>query len=627
MIRNHIVFSVFICLYSLAVPTVAQAQIPGTENLIKTPEITIGKKASSTYEKLKKVVAELEGAEQALQHDQSELVRCKETLADSAERKRALEKLRAETRFLLKKSPEGSVDPALLPHIKRALEVELELAESLAFLVETYKQEAHEVTAGAHQGKRLLQHLEARLNENPEPVEMSLDEILSYLSDLRMSRISLSLLKARRAGLNEELEQSQKEKSKVHEPPLLPDFAGSPQSREQTLRIREDMVDRHVLLNMLHKLLRKHVTGHINAQLQRIRIEIYAREENLNQLEARQEAVFASLTIPKDDLLAAEDRLRTTEERIASQERRYRQQLKELRLSSPEDNEETTFDAFKAWQVRVAVLQHWLYLLDIEKQVEQFRAASVLVLEQLISRQTIPMEYFDQFKWYLDASRQTKARAELSKRRDAWRQEYARLSLNEPAPGEEEMAAVILDSYQELLDLYDQIDARKWDLEWCAELVRFYRDRYEIGKRDLFWYSWRAGVSLGVLILAILLSLMIGRLTLRPLKKRRQAPGWMRLTLFMTYIGSLILIWTSLLVVTLTQVWGSLFGFAAFGEIFTNTLFTIGDKEVSLSAFIGLIIVLMLTGVVSRMIVRFIQNHIFPYFTWDGGVEDAVPGP
>ncbi len=154
--------------------------------------------------------------------------------------------------------------------------------------------------------------------------------------------------------------------------------------------------------------------------------------------------------------------------------------------------------------------------------------------------------------------------------------------------------------------------------------MRHYQARLEVAQRDAWWYIWRWAATLAAFVLAVLLSVVLGRWTLRPLKSLKSPPGWLRYLLFLTYIGGVFLAFTGLAVVTLTHVWGSLFGFERIGELFTMVLFTIGDKEITLLAFAGLLGVIAVTIGVNRVVVRFVRNHIFAYFTWDLGVQDAV---
>jgi small-conductance mechanosensitive channel len=630
MQRNHIrQISVFIVSFigALALlPCNSRAQLPGAGDLIQSPTITIGK-TKGTADKVQKVVSRLEERERSLQGEQTGILTWKDDLDHAVQRLTELQALNKETEALLKAAgaSEGKVDPALLPQLDATTDLCIALADTLTFQIETFTQEQREVGEGLRQGRRLLRRLEAGPLAAMPAQTITVDEIIQYQSDMNVARVALSLLKARRAGLNEELDKSQKDEKAVElklEP--LVDFGGDQQSRQTTLALRQEAKQMAQMAGVYREQLRKRVAGHIEAQLERVRLDIYERGEELEQLEQNRQQLYGALAVSDEDLGAAQERLKAAISRISAEEKKVRRELKQMRLDPPAEEEAGTFTKFKQWQVGLTVLQHQLYLLDVEQQLEKLRAASVIALQKLTEGEPTPVEFHENFAYYLDSSRQRKARDELSTRREAWRQEYAHLSVEEPPPGREELAAAILDGYQSILDLYDQLDARKWEMEWCAELVRHYQGLYELSQRDALWYIWRIGVSLLMLAVAIFLSFLLGRWTLRPIRKRPNSGPMLRVTMFLCYFVGVILLWTFLTVGTLTNVWGSLFGFDRIGEVFSVVLFTIGDREITLYAFASLGVVIAVTVLVNRLIGRFLEKQIFPYFTWDLGIHHAI---
>ncbi len=603
----------------------AFAQLPGQAELIKTPKITIGKSDKSISEKVSPIVEQLAETEKRLIKEQTTLLKWRDDLTRATERVKRLKRQVRETQKRIIEEGSARVDSALMPQLEANLDLENDLVDTLSFLMETFRQEQHETTEGLKHGTQLLAQLEAPPTPAGEIVAMTLDEVLQYLAEVRLSQVSFSLLKARRAGLNGELAQTLKEKKRDITLQSLAESDIDPVGRELTLNLRQEQVERFPVIASYRKESRKRVADHIEAQLQRVRLETYERQEQYNVLEGKREQVFASLVVTEADLEEAKQRMEAAHQSIDDEEAKVRRQLKQLRLDAPEERaeEEGSFSEFRLWQMEVAVLQHKLYVLDTERQVEDFRGASAAALFSMLHGKKQPPE-FESYAYYLSAERQANARDELNRRRDAWRQEYAHLSLSVPGDGAEELAEAIFDRYQKLLDLYDQIDAGKWEIEWCAEVVRHYQAKFEVEQRDSWWYIWRGGVSLAALLAIILLSILLGRLTVRPLRNRANPPGWLRYLLFLSYSSGLLLLWGGLILGLFTRVWGSLFGFQRIGEVFEKVLFTIGDKEITAWAFVGLLGVIALTVAINRMIVRFVRQHIFVYFTWDVGVQDAI---
>ena len=605
-------------------PDSTAAQLPDVANMLQTPRITIGG-TSSTEQKVAKVLQELEEADKTLVGSESDLLRWEAELDRAEQRLGELEVRRS--RLLGRKDMEGNsgllLDPALLPQMDTSIIILDNLIDTLVFLGETTRQQGNEVGEALRHARRLQGKLTGPVEPAGYEEAVSLEEVLQYLSELRAAQISVSLLKARRAGLNQELEQSLKESGPTYELKPLPDHGGDEDGRRQTVELRQEAMELLPVLHSAKAELRKQVAGHIKAQLQRVRLEIYEREDDHGRLEAALTKVFLSLEVTQDQLSATDDQLAAATAKLSEASATTRQQLKELRLAPPDGEQTGTFTSFKKWQIQVTVLQHRLYLLDVEQQSEDFKAASQLALYALVRGKHMPKEYAENYAWYLDSSRQDNARLELAKRRDAWRQEYVQLSVAKPARGEELLALAILNDYQEVLDLYDKIDLEKWEIEWCAQVVRFHQKRYEASHRDMLWYTWRIGATAAVLLLALLASLLLGRLTLHPLRKRPQASGWLRYSLFLSYLVGVLFIWSVLALLSMTRIWGELFGFPRIGELLTKVLFTVGDKEVTLLAFGGLIVVLFLTVVVNRAIGRFLERHVFAYFTWDLGIQHA----
>jgi len=660
-----------VCFLAGAVP--ARAQLPGVGGAADTPAISIGA-AKTTAEKVADVLLSLEAREKNLLAEQSEVLRWRDDLAAVEARIEEVRALRAKLAgqqapaagaagdqvapgaAAEQKAPGAAADqkapgaptdrggagasaatdtdPALLPHVDLRLEMLGNTRDMIAALQETYRQEQRDVA----QALKLARKLAARFKESAaataEKGEMAevgereakavvLEEILRYMEEVSRGRIAVSLLKARRAGLNEELEQKLKEKRPPFALPPLPEAANTKQ-RKLTMELRDELTEASSRFSRYRKLYNRHVAGAIEAQLEGIRLEIYEKEEDLIRLEEGRERVFLALSVPDADVESSKERLDAAQKKIEADSRDVQKQLKDLRTAGAPEKTPGTFTPWQEYQIRITALQHRLYLLDIERQVETFRAATVAALHPLVRLRPAPGEFWAEYEWYLDESRQEKAREEIDTRREAWRQEYSRLSLDEPEPQEADIAASILLGYREVLSLYDTIDARKWEIAWCAELVRFYNDRYEESLRDGFWYGWRIAVSVLMLAVAIFLSILLNRASLRPFRKNPNMAEWKRYTLFLSYLAVLVLLWGALVVLTLTNVWGEVFQFERVSEIATLSLFMIGEKEISLltvGTFIG---VLALTVVVNRLIGRFLKQHIFTYFTWDEGVRHAV---
>lgn len=606
----------------------AKSQLPGVEAPASegaAPAITIGG-IKSPAQKVADIRDDLETREKESLSVQGAVLSWRDELAGQQALLTELRTRRAAAKQ--ESSVEGAVtDPALLLHLDLAIAVATDHVETLTLLLETVRREQEEIAASLRLARQVLEKLqttEAPAEETSGTRERVLDEVLHYLSELSRLRVSLSLLKAQRAGLNEELDQKVKEKRAAHELPDLEEFTGPANLRAETLRLRDEVVVQIGTLKALRKTASQHTVRLTESQLQHIRIEIIELEEELAREESRRLEIFDSLVVREDDLKAGAERLERETARIAEEGREIQRTLKTLRMSPPTEPDVGTFTARKAWEVQVSVLQHRLYLLDLELQLETLKTSAIRALYPLVRLQSPPASFFQDFEKYLDADRQDKAREELRTRGEAWRKEYSQISLEEPTSQEAATAETIRKGYREVLDLYDRMDSRKWEMEWCAEVVRYYNDLFQSTQRDFLWYSWRSVVTLLAFLLGVLASIFLGRVTIRPIRRREELGDWARYGLFLGYLSGFVGLWLVMVASVSTWIWGVPFGWERLTEVMNFTLFAVGDREITLKSIASLMVVLALTGVVNRIVAYIIRRHVFEYFTWDDGVRHAI---
>ncbi len=574
-------------------------------------------------EKVVKIREELRPIDANLIREASEVLRWRDELAVVGGQIPELTREVARARQSVASQVAG--DPALLPHLEVALGVVTELQDVVSFLVETCRQEQQEV------GEALARAdaLEVEFKEPPSAdlidAKMALDEVLAYLDKVSRAHTALSLLKARRAGLNEELDQRLRLRKLEFSLPPLEEFGGDPALRKRTLTVREEAAQMLTSLKAYRKLLGTHLVSLAQIQLQRIRLEILEREEEIARLEAQRDSVFTRLAVSPADIVAAGVRVETAMKRTSQEARAIQIELKALRMSPPQaKGGKGPFTPEKEWDIRISALQHRLYLLDLEGQVETFRAAAMAALHPLLRLQPLPAGFAKAHARDLDPDKQVKAREELDGRREAWRHEYSQLSLEQPAPGEEERAALVLDKAREILDLYDRIGERKWEIEWCAELVRFHEARFEKARRGPAYYTWRIGLSVGLAALALMLSIGLGRATLGPIRKNPSQAATIRYALFGTSLLGMVVAWGGLALACMAFVWKIPVDWRVLGGFLQSTLFTIGDREVTVAAIGVFLGILGLTLALNELVGRFVKYWAFAYFTWDEGVRHAL---
>jgi len=604
----------------VALAVVLQApRVAGAEESAASTGARAGGKTAR--EKAEVIVAALQARETALLAEQPELLAWRDQQAASASRERQLERLVSE----LKARGEAGVDPEQLPQLQRLLDLVRDQADDLATLSETYRQEQAEVRRGIEDGKRLLDALQAATPRLKPAEHRTLDELVAFESDLHRERIAIALLRARRAGLNEEANQKLRDSEEPRALGELPAWSGDPESRAETLKLREEYTRRLVERVATRELLRSHVNALVAVQLQRLRLEIEDRMDERAALRAQRSRVYASLQVSEADVVAAEKRRDEALDEIEKSEREVQGGLKALRLKRPpESRDDSPFGAAREWQLSIERLQYRLYFLGLQRQLEVFRAASTAALRPLLEGRSAPEDYLRDNAYLLDEAKQDDAREEISKRREAWRQEAAALAVETPRRGEEAAAQRVLDTYRQILDQYDQIDGTKWEMAWVGDVVRHFQTRWEEAQRGPGWYATRVGYTTALLAAVLALSMLVGRWTLAPIRRRPALRPWARTALFGSYLALAAGTWLLVAVLILTQVWGAVSGFERVGEILTAPIVTVGETEVTVVALGKLLGAVILTLIVNRLVGRWLDRNVFTYFTWDLGVQHAV---
>jgi small-conductance mechanosensitive channel len=583
------------------------------------PSVTLGG-SRPLEERLSEVVGDMEGRQTGLLGEQAEFVHWKE-LKDGYDK--AVKQL-TRRREDLRARPVEELDPALVPQLEANLELVRELSEAMGLLMETFRAEQADVRAVLEKAKAALEKARVPVAPTRAGEKRPLDEVMRFLDELRSAELAMSLLKARRAGLLEELAEKEQEKAEERALRDLPDFGGDPALRKETLDLRDQYTRLELDLRAQRETLRRHVVGAINVQLQSVRLEVFAHEDGLARLEAGRDQVLGSLQVSEEDVTAAGERAGQATARLDKEEAPLRKELQDLRLIQPRDGVEGTFTPFREWQARTMLLQHRLYVLELERQTEEFRAATVASLARLTHGKGPGRGFRRQHAYLLDADKQENARAELERRRVAWRQSYSQAASENPSGGEEKRAASVVGLYRGILDTYDLIAVQKWQVACLSQVANHFLDRWEAAQRGPLWYAWRLVVTVLLFLLALLASMVVGRATLRPVRARAGMASWGRVGLFAAYLLAVLGAWGALALVDLHYVWGAVVGLKGLTSLLHTTLFMVGETEVNLLSIASLLGVLGLTLVVNRAVGLYLERQIFAFFAWDLGVRHAV---
>jgi small-conductance mechanosensitive channel len=566
-------------------------------------------------QRLQEILTELELLEKELLQAQADLPGWLEETKEVTQRAKRLAKEKAE----------AAADQARTKALGILETLTNSRLESLGLMTETFRQEQSDLQEALKLARALLVTEEkAKAQEGTVLLGRSLDDLVRHMEELRLAGVSLSLLKARRAGLKEELDQKLKQQTKAQAatPTQLPE---APEGRADLQAVRSEYEKSWQQNQDRRRELRGHIQRQNTLQLNFLRLQILQQEAQIRHLDLTKKRLMEALQVTDPEVTEARTALLNQDDSPREKEREINKEIRRLRTNPlPPDEEGLSehWDQKKRLMLRLNILQHRLYVLDLEEQLRRFRAASVVALDRLVDGQAPDPAYFADYGRFLDADKQEAARQELKARREAWRQEYAFLQTQTEGV-KKKVQTEVFGLYLGMLDLYDQMDSHKWQMEWVAQTVRHYQTRWELAQRGPAWYAWRVGASLIIFLAALFLSLMLGKATLRPIKARPDAPRWLRNLMFQVFAAGLLLLWAAAIAATFTNIWGTVLGFDGITTVFSATLFTIGDSAVSLLRIAQLLGIIVLTVLVNRLLLRFISRWIFPYFNWDLGVQHA----
>jgi small-conductance mechanosensitive channel len=602
-------------------------QLPGVpaagSTKTEAPTVSLGP-VRGAAQRLGQISRDLELREEALARLQASVLGWRDDLGQAES---VLEQLRSRLAVVLAAGDGSPADSALVAHLELAIAVNTETVELLQLILESVRRLGDELRDARQLAMRIEETLagaKAAGDDTAGERGRAFEEVLHFLSESSRARGTLSLLKAKRAGLNEELNEKVRDRRLKYDLPALDESEGTTEVRGEVLRLRDDITRWVAQLKGHRALAREHTQNLTEVQLQKIRLETLAVEEDLSVREASETAVFQSLVVTDDDVQSMAARFATQSERIAADGRTLQRDLKTLRMMAVPENGSQTFTRRRQWEVKVAVLQHRLYVLDLELQLEALKSATVRALASVVRMTAPPGDFLVDYARYLDEERQAAGRNELKARGEAWRREYSRLSLEEPGGEAGELAESIRGHYREILDLYDRMDLQKLEMEWCAEVFRFWQAKYETSQRGPFWYLWRSLVSLLIVAGSFLGSTVLWKVTLRPIKKPQGVSYWKRYLLFVSYLAGTTVVWVGIGLFAISYVWNMDLTLQKVFEVSNAALMMVGEKEITLKSIAGLILVLLATVAFYRVICYMINRHIFEYFTWDDGIRHAI---
>jgi small-conductance mechanosensitive channel len=253
-----------------------------------------------------------------------------------------------------------------------------------------------------------------------------------------------------------------------------------------------------------------------------------------------------------------------------------------------------------------------------------------------------PAGVFEPYADILDLKRNEERHTDLATRCDGWRRASNTAENKRPGnPAQRELKAQLVEAYQSLTNLCMR---HEWVLgteDRLGEVARYHLDRLQWSARGVGWYVWRVLLSLAVLIVLITLSRLLRRLTRAVAGTRTARPpdapkltgleGWIErlksargAAAMLAYLSVSIFCWLFTIILvsrhvwTIPMSWHDLLGWA------TATLFTVGDKAVTIWSIAQLLIWWFVGVWLARLIHSFVTQNILGHFAIDRGIRDAI---
>ena len=553
---------------------------------------------------------------------------------------------------------EGYLVPGVHPAELHALDALLETIDLARHRYETLLhhqwEERVQLSQAITDGQALLEELEVDKAKVAEAStrRVSLTEVERLAVDAHHAGIERSL--ARQRAENDAVDDMAERFPAPRLPATDPPAAISPVAAfEASLKRTSDLREEHARLLRELGAIRgptMNAARQANRAVNAARmIEKMATERTFAQHETALLSGLRRLRITVDDSQLAASALAKTQTEAAARIAESQEALETLRLAEPSadvgDADPSPISAIRALRVERAALSERIRFHRAELARDGLRNGIATSLSNIIGGQSPPDEFVDRFGRLLSVSESRTRKRDLLVRCDGWRRGRSAIQGAEVLDAAAtERKTRMLSSYAELADLCMR---HEWVLdaeERLARIARFQLSKQADDNRNVWWYLWRAFVSLLILGLIGFATRWIGRITHRLARppeeeessKRTKASepaqltwktrllrvrGTIGLLLYLAMAGSL---WFAVSALTVEYVWDHPVKWATWLGWLTYPMMTVADNPVSIWSIFSILMWIVGGLWLARLFQSFLSEGLLEHFAVQRGVRDVV---
>ncbi|MCA9541021.1 MAG: mechanosensitive ion channel, partial [Myxococcales bacterium] len=289
---------------------------------------------------------------------------------------------------------------------------------------------------------------------------------------------------------------------------------------------------------------------------------------------------------------------------------------------------------------RAVSLSEQLVFERLKLQRDAFRRDLVVSLERMLTGQPPPPEFTARYDALLDAEAHAARDADLETRCDGWRRAQTEVQAEEAPPALADNKAKLLAIYGELSDLCMR---EEWVLDTdarLAEIARFHLARLQIGARSVWWYAWRAVVSLLIAAVLLLFSRWLARITRRLAGRSADEPDatgaidpgaalrtrllrLRRVLALGAYLAGVSALWLGVGILAANRIWDLHLALDGLIDWAGHPIFFIGSSKISLYSIAQIIGWTVAAVWLGRLLSRF-THDLLEHFAIQRGLRETA---
>jgi small-conductance mechanosensitive channel len=533
--------------------------------------------------------------------------------------------------------------------IERALQVLLRAITTngeLRELVTTGIRSATEVTESSDPGRAVSEAEEREAT-------VTLAHVRTLLYNLYLARLELSLAESRERSAVRDHDPGAADQDDWDSLPPAPRTPELPEDAHEELRAtfalaQEIHAEGRTLAGRIRDVAARRRDDFATLQDARrrvARIDAIAKSARVATLSIAVERAMPRIAISEEERLAWDARYAEWRPQVAAELAATREGLARLRDEPVTDGSLPTdlFSRAHTRQVQIAALEEELMHHELRWERLFFVTDTYANLSRMIAGEPPDEAYLNKYERLLDEELLRQRVDEVTRRNEAWRRQQTQLAREPVPPGREEGHRLVLSELQRVVEVVADQEYVLTSQGRLAQIVRYQLERHAREARSFWWYAVRGLFTAAILFLAAFLSRTLGRLSrraVRRLSEARPAPcsempehrrdlrelvgKAQRTVVFLVYFGAFVGLWLGAVFVAIQLVWGVALGLERIALAADFSLFVVGDTQITPTALLKLVGMIVVASIVARLTQRFLQRQVFQFFDWDEGVRHAI---